>query len=64
MKYRVWIGKWPKDPKFHETDYDIETTDRKIRKLLVDLKRKYKGTGVLIAIHKYENGKLYTFLRN
>jgi hypothetical protein len=64
MKYRVVIEKYPEEKKFKNIYYDIETTDRKIRKLLVDLKRKYKGKGVLISIHKYENGKLYTFLRS
>jgi hypothetical protein len=64
VKYRVIIGKYPEDKSFKDINYDIEMTDKKIRKLLVDLKRKYKGTGVLIMIGKYENGKLYTFLRN
>jgi len=62
-KYRVMMGGF--DTKW-EKNYDIECTDKEIRKHLVDLKRKYKdkGVSVLIMIGKYEDGKLYTFLRN
>jgi len=43
---------------------DIETNPANMKKHFSQLKQKHKGTGTLMVVYKFVNGKWIGFLRN